>query len=252
MQNMKNKISVVMIGKNGEKTLRKALASLTQFDDVVFYDNGSSDSTMDIVREFKNVNLIQGDFLGFGKTKILASSYAKYDWILNLDCDEVLDETLIAALLRENLEEDTVYLLNFNTFYKDRQIHGCGWSGQKIKRLYNRKKTNFDEKEIHEEVVTTGLKIKKISGNVQHYSFLSISDFLQKIDKYSEKYATENAGKKSSSPCKAVFRSLFFFIKNYIFKFGFLDGYAGLLVCWSGANGVFYKYLKLYEKNKSL
>lgn len=252
MQNMKNKISVVIICKNGEKTLRKVLESLSQFDDIVFYDNGSSDMTIDIVREFKNVNLIQGEFFGFGKTKILASSYAKYDWILNLDCDEVLDKTLVAAVLQENLDENTVYILNRNTFYKEKQICSCGWSGEKIKRLYNRKKTNFNEKEIHEEIITTGLKIKTLSGTVRHYSFSSISEFLQKIDEYSEKYAIENAGKKTSSPCKAVFRSLFFFIKNYIFKFGFLDGYAGLLVCWSGANGVFYKYLKLYEKNKSL
>lgn len=249
---MINKISVVIIGKNGAKTLEKTLNALREFDDIVFYDNGSSDQTMQIARKFKNVNLVEGEFLGFGKTKILASSYAKNDWILNLDCDEVIDEDLKNSLLNEKLDENCVYLLNFNAFYKDIQVKHCGWSGQKIKRLYNKKITNYNEAKIHEKILDEGLKNKILKGNVAHYSFLSISDFLQKTDKYSDAYALQNMGKKSSSPAKAYFRSIWFFIKNYFIRLGFLDGYAGLLVCYSGANGVFYKYLKLYEKNLEL
>lgn len=245
-------ISVVMIVKNGEKTIQKSLQSLKDFEDVVVYDNGSDDNTINLAKKFANVNLIQGDFLGFGKTKNKASEYAKNDWILILDCDEVIDETLNQTLKSKKLNENCVYMLNFNAYYKNKQIKHCGWSGQKIKRLYNKNITNYNDNMVHEKIIDDKLDNEILSGNVQHFSYLNISDFIRKTDIYSSIYAKDNKGKKTSSPFKAIYRSLFHFIKSYIFRLGFLDGYAGLLVCYSGANGVFYKYLKLYEENKNL
>lgn len=247
-----NEISVVMIVKNGEKTIEKSLQSLKDFKDVVVYDNGSVDNTINIAKKFSNVNLIQGNFYGFGKTKNKASKFAKNDWILALDCDEVIDKMLNEVLRTKKLDENCVYLLNFNTYYKDKQIKHCGWSGQKIKRLYNKKITNYNGNMVHEKIKDEHLKNEILDGNVSHFSYLSISDFIRKTDIYSSIYAKDNKGKKNSSPFKAIYRSIFHFIKSYIFRLGFLDGYAGLLVCYSGANGVFYKYLKLYEENKNL
>jgi len=57
-------ISVVIIVKNGAKTISKTLNALKVFKDVVVYDNGSNDATLEICKLYKNVNLIQGDFLG--------------------------------------------------------------------------------------------------------------------------------------------------------------------------------------------
>ncbi len=245
-------ISVVMIVKNGERTIEKSLDSLLDFEDIVVYDNGSTDSTLSLVKKYDNVNLIQGDFAGFGETKKKATAYAQNNWILSLDCDEVLDKELIETLKAKKLDENYVYLLNFNTFYKNRQVRYCGWSGQKIKRIFNKKITNYNDDRVHEKIIDGHLKNEEIKGNVLHYSYLSVSDFIQKTDMYSQIYAVDNAGRKKASPLKAVVRSLYFFIKNYIFKLGFLDGYVGLLVCYSGASGVFYKYLKLYEANKRL
>lgn len=70
-------ISVVMLAKNNEKTIENSLKSLVDFNDVVVYDNGSTDETINIAKKFPNVNLIQGDFKGFGWTKNHAASFAK-------------------------------------------------------------------------------------------------------------------------------------------------------------------------------
>lgn len=246
------KISAVIIAKNSEKTIRKTLESLKEFDDVVVYDNGSSDNTILITKEFKNVNLVQDEFLGFGPTKNKALSFAKHDWILILDSDEVIDKNLLNTFKTKILNKNTVYKLNFNAYYRDRQIKHAGWSGQKIKRVFNKKVTKFNNNMVHEDIVCKNLRLEVLEGNVEHYSYSSISDFLQKIDKYSTIFAKQNKNKKSSSPSKAFFRAIYFFIKNYIFRLGFLDGYPGLIVCISGANGVFYKYLKLYEENNDI
>ncbi|RBQ31270.1 glycosyl transferase [Arcobacter sp. FW59] len=246
-------ISVVVLAKNNEKTIEKTLKSLIEFDDVVVYDNGSTDKTMEIAKRFSNVNLVQGEFKGFGWTKNRAVSFAKNDWILILDSDEVIDKILLNTLKTQTLNPNLVYKLNFNAYYKNIQIKHCGWSGQKIKRLFNKTMTRINDNMVHEDIIVDkNLKTEVLKGNVEHYSYSSISDFLQKTDKYSTIFANENKNKKSSSPSKAFFRATYFFIKNYIIRLGFLDGYAGLLVCVSGANGVFFKYLKLYEENNKL
>ncbi|OCL89935.1 glycosyltransferase family 2 protein [Arcobacter porcinus] len=245
-------ISVVIIAKNSEKTIEKTLKSLVDFNDVVVYDNGSTDNTIKHSKKFENVNLVEGEFKGFGWTKNKAISYAKNDWILILDSDEVVDSKLLNTLQNKKLEDDTVYLLNFNAYYKEKQVKYCGWSGQKIKRMFNKKVTKINDNMVHEDIIIEGLKLEVLEGNVEHYSYSSISDFLQKTDKYSSIFANDYKNKKKSTPLKAFFRATYFFIKNYIFRRGFLDGYIGLLVCVSGANGVFYKYLKLYEENNNL
>ncbi|MFA7069381.1 MAG: glycosyltransferase family 2 protein [Sulfurimonas sp.] len=243
------KISTVILAKNSEKTIEKTLKSLVEFDDVVVYDNGSSDKTMQIAKSFKNVNLVEGEFRGFGWSKNRAASFAKNDWILIIDSDEVVDVELLNELKNKNLDEKTVYRLNFKAFYKDTEVKYCGWNNQKIKRLYNKTITRYNSNDVHEDIITDGLKLEELKGNVEHYSYHSISEFIIKADRYSSLFATNNVGKKSSSPVKAFFNGLYSFIKTYIFKQGFRDGYVGLVIAFSHFVTNFYKYIKLYELN---
>ena len=246
------KISVVIIVKNGAKTIKNTLNCLNDFDDVIVYDNGSVDETLNIAKMYSNVNLIEGEFSGFGPTKNMAALYAKNDWILILDSDEVLTQELIDTLKSKKLDSDTVYILNFLAFYKDIQIKHCGWNNQKIKRVYNKSTTKFNDNLVHENIIDKGMKIEELVGSVHHYSYTSISDFIVKMDKYSSLFANENVGKKSSSPFKAITSSIYAFFKTFVIRKGFLDGYAGLIISYSRASVVFYKYMKLYEMNKEL
>ena len=138
-------ISIVMIVKNGAKTIKKSLDSLKEFSDVVVYDNGSDDDTISIVKEYKNVNLIEGEFKGFGPTKNKAATYAKNEWILILDSDEVIDKKLLETLKKDDFDKNYVYLLNFKAYYKNYQVKYCGWNNQKIKRFYNKSVTCYND-----------------------------------------------------------------------------------------------------------
>ena len=247
---MINNISAVVLAKNNELTIKKTLESLKGFDDVVVYDNGSTDDTINIAKTFENVNLIQGEFKGFGWTKNEAASYAKNDWIIIVDSDEVVDEILLNTLRTKTLDDTKVYQLNFKAFYKDIQVKYCGWNNQKIKRVYNKNSTKYNDNDVHEDIITDGLGIELLAGNMEHYSYHTISQFVQKADHYSTLFAKNNADKKSSSPAKAFFNATYSFIKTYIFKRGFLDGYVGLVISVSHAMTNFYKYIKLYELNK--
>lgn len=242
-------VSAVMIVKNGARTIRRSLESLSPFDDVIVYDNGSSDETQRIAAEFSNVRLIEGEFDGFGTTKNRAASYAKHDWVLIIDSDEVVDEELLFALQTKALDPQTIYSVNFLAYYKEIPIRHCGWNNQKIRRLYNKTITKFNDNFVHENIIDEGMKKLPIAGNMKHYSYMSISDFIVKLDRYSTLFATDNVGKKYSSPAKAFFNGLYSFFRTYILKRGFMDGYAGLIIAFSHMATNFYKYIKLYEMN---
>src|SRR4029078_9513344 len=114
------KISVVIICKDEEDEIRRTLQSLEGLtDDIVVLDNGSSDNTKDVVRN-SHARLIEESWEGFGKTKNKATSFAKYDWVLNLDADESIDEELKKSLLNLSLQnENEVFEIKFRNFLGD-------------------------------------------------------------------------------------------------------------------------------------
>jgi glycosyltransferase involved in cell wall biosynthesis len=243
-------VSAVMIVKNGARTIRRSLESLKEFDDVIVYDNGSDDGTQEIAQSFQNVRLIEGNFDGFGMTKNRAASFAVHDWVLIIDSDEVLDEVLLNALKTKPLDPKTIYIVNFLAYYKEIPIRHSGWNNQKIRRLYNKSITCFNDNAVHENIIDEGMKKEAIEGNMKHYSYMSISDFIVKVDRYSTLFAQGNVGKKFPTPVKAIFNGLYSFFRTYILKRGFLDGYVGLIIAFSHMATNFYKYIKLYEMNR--
>jgi len=247
-----DKISIVMIAKNADQSLQSSLNSLKEFDEVILYLNDSSDNTKKIAQKYKNVKIIEGEFLGFGPTKNKAASFAKNEWIFSLDSDEVISKEMFKNIEKLKLDNLAVYEIKRSNYYKSKKIEHCGWSEEKIIRIYNKTVTAFNNNMVHEKIMIKDLNIITIDGELKHYPYNSISQFIQKADYYSEIFAKQNIRKKSSTPTKAVLNATFSFFKTYILKKGFLDGYVGLLISVSHAVTNFYKYMKLYELNKEL
>lgn len=242
-------ISCVIIVKNAAHSIDKTLCSLNSFSDIVVYDNGSSDGTLEIIKKYRTVTLIQGEFLGFGETKNLACSFAKNEWVLSLDADEVLSDEFLLNISKLDLQDKNIYTILRQNYYRDIYVKHC-WGNDIIVRLFNKKLTKFTDAKVHEKVIERNFNIVQINGSVLHYPYNSITDFILKLDHYSSMFAQDSIGKKSSNPSKAFFNALFSFFKTYIIKRGFLDGYAGLVIAFSHMATNFYKYIKLYELNK--
>ena len=245
-------ISITILTKNNSQTISRTLNSLLDFDEVLIYDNGSSDATIETARKFKNVKVIEGPFLGFGPTHNLASSLTKHDWILSLDSDEVLSMELVSEIQNLVKDPDTVYSFPRHNYYREKFIRGCGWYPDRQFRLYNRNCTKFTSVEVHEQIIVDGCIHVPLNHPIIHYSYTSIEDFLQKMQVYSTLFAKEHCGKKKSSPMKAILHGAYAFIKTFIIKRGFIDGYEGLLISSYNAHTSYYKYMKLYEANKLL
>lgn len=246
---MPTPISVTILTKNSAKYLHRVLEALTDFDEVLLLDNGSEDETLQLAVRFQNVRIEKSPFIGFGPLHNKASSLAKHDWILSIDSDEILSSQLNREIQSLKLNEDCVYSFERHTFYRGKLVKCCGWYPDRILRLYNRRKTRFSDDEVHEKILCDHLRVVKLQHPLQHFSYDSISDFLKKMQSYSDLYAKQWTGKKSSSPLKALFHSCSAFIVNYFFKNGLFCGYRGFLISSYQAHVTFYKYLKLYELN---
>lgn len=248
---MTNLISAVMIVRNGALTVERSLESLQSFPEVIVFDNGSTDGTLSIAKRFSNVRLIEGSFEGFGPTKNKAASFARHDWILIVDADEVVEPELAQHVLAAPLDPTTIYLVNRKAFYKDIQVRYGGWNNEKIRRLYHRQHTQFTASHVHENLVDDGMQLSELpSGSIRHYSYHSISEFITKMDRYSTLFAENHRGRKTASPFKAITNGGYSFFRTYVIKRGFLDGYVGLLIAFSHMATNFYKYMKLYEANQ--
>ena len=247
-----NKISIVIITKNEQNTIAKCLDSLKEFDEVLIYDNGSTDKTLQIASRYENVTSTQGQWFGFGKTKAHAVSLAKNEWVFSLDADEIISDSLTQELLHMPLDKKIAYEVQRDNYYNQKLIRCCGWYGEKILRFFNKNETNFNDAVVHEKVEQKNLKVVKLNNVIKHYSFHCVADFMDKIQKYSQIYAQEHQGKKSASISKAIIRGKFMFFKSYILQGGYKAGFEGFVISFFAGLGTFTKYIKLAELNKKL
>ena len=249
---MQNKISVTILTKNSSKYLRECFSSVSEFDEIVVLDNGSSDDTIEIAKSFANVKVYESPFIGFGPLKNLAASYASNDWVFSLDSDEVVSEELKKSILNLELENQKIYEFERLNHYDSQIVTCCGWSPDKVLRIYNRQVTSYNDAKVHESIMKRNLQVSKIGGKLIHYSFDSIEALLDKLQRYSTLWAEQNKFKKNSSLAKATLRSIFAFFKNFILQKGIIGGKNGFLISVCNALGVFFKYAKLAELNKKL
>lgn len=240
-------ISVCILTKNSEKTLQATLDSVKDFPEVVLLDTGSSDRTIEIAKEYPNVKIHNSHFYGFGPLRNEIAKRSSHDWILALDSDEVLSENLAQEILNARLNPLIAYGMPRHNFYQGQRIRGCGWGGDKVVRLYNRKTTQFCSSAVHESLQAK--KVYRFRFPLLHTPYLSTEDFLRKMQHYSSLFAEQYKGEKHSSFCKALGKALFTFFRSYIIKKGILDGSSGFVISLYNANTAFYKYLKLRDLN---
>lgn len=239
-------ISAVIISKDAEATIGATLQSLRRFAEVVVYDNGSRDRTMEVARGFPNVSLHQGDFFGFGPTKNHAADLAEHDWIFSIDSDERVRPELLESIVDAELSDPRVgYRVMRVNYLCGKLVRFSGWNNDWLLRLYNRKGTRLNDAVVHEIVQPpTDGRVSDLVGELSHETVRELSELLVKIDRYSELRRAQP--KRTMLPPLICLRSLWAFIRVYFLRLGLLDGWRGLVIAVYEANGVFFKYMKPY------
>lgn len=239
-------LSVILITLNEAERLATTLEAIAWADEIVVVDAGSTDGTVEIARRFTDKVVVTDDWPGFGPQKNRALDLATGEWVLSIDADERVTPEL-AAEIRATLAAPhyDAYRLPRLSSYLGRPMRHSGWWPDEVLRLFRRGKARFSADVVHERLLFDG-KIGRLQNVLQHESFSSLEQVLEKVNRYSTAGAQKLAAQGRTANLRtAVLRALWMFIRTYVLKAGFLDGRQGFMLAVSNAEGVYYRYLKL-------
>jgi len=242
------KISVAIITQNEESNIRECLESVKWADEIVVVDNGSTDQTREICREFR-AGVYLEDWKGFARQKNSAIAKTRNEWVLSLDADERIPPELRREI--ENILDGEGgkegYFIARKNFFLGRWIKHCGWYPDFNLRLFRKSRGGFRERSVHERVEVEG-PVGYLRYPMEHKTYHSLSDFLQRMDRYSTLAAREM--QKEGKTCRwtdSLLRPPFTFLQMYLLRVGFLEGYMGFLLAVLYSFYTFAKYSKLKE-----
>jgi len=244
-------ISATIITLNEEANIGDCLASLDFADEIIVVDSGSSDKTEAICKAHPKVRFFHQEWLGYGGQKNRAAELAHNDWILNIDADERISPELQLSLEDADTSGFSAARMARENYFGKRWIRHCGWYPDYTTRLYDRRKCSFSERVVHESLEHDG-KVETLAGNLKHFTYTDISDYLQRMNRYSTLAAAEmHKSGETVGPLAFLIKPLATFIKMYVIRKGFLEGFLGLVLSMLYAQYTFCKYAKLAELSRA-
>lgn len=250
-------ISAVIITFNEEDNIAPCIESIEDVcDEIIVVDSFSTDKTIEIAEKYPKVKTFSQKWLGYVEQKNYANSLTTFNTILSIDADELLSKELKESIKEiKKLEEDSfkVYEVSRLTNYCGSWIKHCGWYPDKKIRIFDKREVKWQGELVHETLfLPENTQIITLKGDLLHYSYKNTSSHLKQIDKFTDLNAMKayNKGKRTNF-VDLLLKPAWKFLRDFIFKFGFLDGYAGYQVCKLSATATFLKYAKLKELNEN-
>ena len=243
-----SKLSVILITKNEEKNLPRALRSVAWADEIVVVDSCSDDKTVELARKH-GAQVHQIAWKGFGPAKQTAVEHATGEWLLSIDADEEVTPELgkeIKSVIEQNGDVSGYYIPR-RTNFLGRWIYHCGWYPDPVLRLFKKNAGRFDDALVHERVLLDG-KTGRLQSELLHYSYPNLELYLDKFNRYTTLGAEEawREGKRATW-MQIVVKPPVAFMKHYVSKRGFLDGLEGFILSALSATSVMVKYAKLRQ-----
>ncbi|NPA55380.1 MAG: glycosyltransferase family 2 protein [Epsilonproteobacteria bacterium] len=230
-------ISAVILTKNSQKYLKEVLESVAFCDEVIIYDSGSEDDTIEIAKSYSNTVIqVDTNWQGFGKHKQKAVDLASNEWVFVLDSDEVVTKELQQEILLsiQNAQFDAYKVPRLNNFFGKWIKHGGLYPDYSI-RLFKKDICFFNDRVVHEAVECNNTGV--LRSHFLHYAYDTVDEFIAKQNKYSSLF-------HKSNKLKAVFSPFWTFFRMYILKMGFLDGWEGFVIARLYSQYTFWKYIK--------
>jgi len=246
------KISAYIIAYNEAEKIEAAVSSVLWADEVVVVDSFSTDRTAEIA-EALGARVVQVSFNGFGDLRNQALEACRHEWIFSLDSDERCTEAVrdeILALIDGSPDHD-VYRVPRKSYMMGRWIKGSGWYPNfRQPQLFRQGALRYTLEPVHEGYENlSGKPMGVLHNAVWQFPFRNLSEVIGKMDRYSSLGAGKLVGKRVSM-ASALGHGLWSFLKHYIFKLGFRDGWAGFVIAFGNFEGTFYRYAKRYEQTQ--
>lgn len=239
------KISAAIIAYNEERNIARAIESLRCCDEILVVDSGSTDRTVEIA-EKHGARVIESNWRGYASQKNFATESCTHDWVLSIDADEALSESLEAEIwqLKKNGPRFDGYTMPRLAQYLGRWILHSGWYPDRKVRLYDRRKAEWVGRFVHESVRVNG-SIGHLETNLLHYTCSSLSEHLKTMDRYTTLAAEQIIDQRRPVTWRNMaLDPAWTFFKTYFLQRGFLDGPEGLAIAYMACIYTFVKFAK--------
>lgn len=228
-------VSAVLITRDAQQHLDRALESVAICDEIVILDSGSVDRTREIAHRH-GARWFEHPFGGFGPQKRRAVGLARHDWILSLDADEVLDRGVVLGLAGIDWAAAdllTSWRIRRRTMIGNREIRHGHWKTERPIRVFNRLVTGFSDALVHESVRPTS-KVLDLPGSIHHYSYADLSEIIRLDFHRLKEVRYRRAGRRAGGAVLAL-RAFWAAFHSYVIRAGFLEGGAGVLIAQAAA-----------------
>lgn len=247
------KISACVITFNDEHTVAWAVSSVQWTDEIVVVDTGSSDRTIEIAQSLGARVVRTAPFDGFGTMRNRAVEACAHAWIFSLDADEHCTVALrdeILSVFAAEPPHDAYFIPRMN-YFMGRWIRGSGWyRDHRTPQLFRKTKFRYTASLSHEgHELASERPVGHLNNVLWHFPFNNLDEVLYKANLYSTLGAKGLATRRASM-WGALGHGLWAFVRLYVFRMGFIDGWAGFIIALSNFEGTFYRYAKRYEQSR--
>lgn len=247
------KITAIIPTFNEEVHIKEAIESVLWCDEIIVVDSFSTDKTLDLIRSFPQVRLLQHEYEHSAAQKNWTIPQASHNWIFLLDADERPTPELveeIKMIVAQGSSFSAFWIFRRNHFMGKR-INYSGWQSDKVIRLFKKDECRYQDKHVHAEVETTG-RISYLNEKLIHYTYKDVTSYLKKADRYTtwgaqDRFTKFQKANKQIGLAYIVFRPFGRFLRHYFWRLGILDGTHGFVVSALAAYNVFIRAVKIWR-----
>lgn len=249
------RISACMLAKDASATIASSLQSLRFCDQIiVVVDSSTTDNTEAIARSLAHHVEIRR-WTDFSDAWQYVLSKGDGEWLFMIAADEVvtpvLAQSIYDAVVRDLSCEASAkqdgFLMRRHTRFLGRFLTHGDWGRDYVLRVVRRTKCQFNEALIHESLKNPG-RTRILDGLLLHEGERTIDEHIARQNRYTSLSAQQmfERGRRVSL-IGIVLKPPFRFIRSYILRLGFLNGWPGFVQAWYSAVYVFTRYAKLRE-----
>lgn len=244
------RLSACMLAKDASATIAASLQSLRFCDQIiVVVDSSTTDNTEAVARSLAHHVEIRR-WTGFSDAWKYVISKGEGEWLFMIAADEVVTRELAQSILEEVGRDSDIFdgfLMRRRTRFLGRFLTHGDWGRDYVLRVVRRTKCQFNEALIHESLKNPG-RTRILAGLLLHEGERTIDEHIARQNRYTTLSAQQMFEKgRNVSLVGIALKPPFRFIRSYILRLGFLDGWPGFVQAWYSAVYVFTRYAKLRE-----
>lgn len=242
-------LSACIITLNEADRIDACLDSLAFCDEIVVVDSGSTDGTRERAAA-KGARVLERTFDGYRSQKDFAVNAARHDWVLCVDADErvttALRASIDAARERAFAGQAGFRFARCTNYFGAPLRHGNAYP-DRVLRLFDRRRGGWQgTREIHEHASVDG-PVATLAGDLEHDAYRSLADQLARLERYARLMAEYlHAHGRRARIANILLNPAWRFVRGYLLRLGFLDGWRGLVYASVESNYVRQKFIRLW------